>query len=641
MIDHGVPSVLEFNVRFGDPEATVLVPTYDGDWFELLDAVARGDLAGVAARPGGVTKGAALAVVMAAAGYPAKPRTGDRDRGPRRAPAGGRLRHARGDRTRGRRGGRHRGRARPRGRRPRRAARGRGARRVRSRRPHQVGRRAPPPRHRRPRARPHRRGRGTRPRWRLPDAWPTSLPSRRSATTSRSSRRGSRPWSRRRTTSSRPSSAPRSPRPTRTTSCASSSPRATATRSTPAPPRSSRVAATSASSCATTSRASTATTRRSCRRAPRPARAPSRGAASSALVELAPFADRVVLPHERTLSGPKEDRLKLFRATRTNLSPGFMLYRDPARALDAPLATGEPIADFTTADGVHHVLAKVRAPDALRADRRGHREVHAPHRRRAPPLRDGAPLLAGGGRSASGRVAARRAPLLHDVPRERRRPEPRRLSRRTATSTRSRASPSTSCSLAPRARSRSTSLPPSGARPRCSRRCARRRANGTDGAGRRSSRPRADGRAALLTLRGDVDLAAHPTLGRHPAVLRKTDVAVLHSGLLEHVLGITPEAQAAKTNLWYPQDAAAALAELRGGKGHVLFLMNATPVAARARRRRGGRGHAAEEHLLLSEGPRPVSPSTRSTRRARWPSARGARQGLRCPSRAEKVPVTG
>ena len=29
----------------------------------------------------------------------------------------------------------------------------------------------------------------------------------------------------------------------------------------------------------------------------------------------------------------------------------------------------------------------------------------------------------------------------------------------------------------------------------------------------------------------------------------------------------------------YPQDAAASLAELRGGKGQVLFLMNATPVA--------------------------------------------------------------
>jgi uncharacterized protein (DUF1015 family) len=62
-------------------------------------------------------------------------------------------------------------------------------------------------------------------------------------------------------------------------------------------------------------------------------------------------------------------------------------------------------------------------------------------------------------------------------------------------------------------------------------------------------------------------------------VLREADVSVLHSGILEHALGITPEAQAAKTNLWYPQDAVAALGDLRQGRGQVLFLMNSTPVA--------------------------------------------------------------
>jgi hypothetical protein len=91
------------------------------------------------------------------------------------------------------------------------------------------------------------------------------------------------------------------------------------------------------------------------------------------------------------------------------------------------------------------------------------------------------------------------------------------------------------------------------------------------------------GQVTLLTLKRDVPLATHPTLGALPEVLRRTDVALLHGGLLEDVLGITPEAQAAKTNLWYPQDAAAALARLRGGvrggEGDVLFLMNATPVA--------------------------------------------------------------
>jgi uncharacterized protein (DUF1015 family) len=58
-------------------------------------------------------------------------------------------------------------------------------------------------------------------------------------------------------------------------------------------------------------------------------------------------------------------------------------------------------------------------------------------------------------------------------------------------------------------------------------------------------------------------------------------VTVLHAGIFEAILGITPEAQAAKTNLWYVQDGAESLAELRGGaRGQALFLMNATPVAA-------------------------------------------------------------
>jgi phosphoribosylamine--glycine ligase len=75
MIENGRPRVLEFNVRFGDPETTVLVPMLDGDWLELLEGAARGDLSQVKA---GTKAGAALAVVMAAEHYPAKPTTGDR-----------------------------------------------------------------------------------------------------------------------------------------------------------------------------------------------------------------------------------------------------------------------------------------------------------------------------------------------------------------------------------------------------------------------------------------------------------------------------------------------------------------------------------------------------------------------------------
>ena len=87
------------------------------------------------------------------------------------------------------------------------------------------------------------------------------------------------------------------------------------------------------------------------------------------------------------------------------------------------------------------------------------------------------------------------------------------------------------------------------------------------------------GKLAYLTLRKDADLDRHPTLGQRPAVVRRTDVALLHSGILEDVLGISLEAQAAKTNLAYLQDPKDGLRRLAEGQGQVLFLMNPTPVA--------------------------------------------------------------
>ena len=68
------PRVLEFNTRFGDPETQALLPRLDDDALALLTAAADGDLAD---RPVRVKDGAAVAVVLAAHGYPAAPRSGD------------------------------------------------------------------------------------------------------------------------------------------------------------------------------------------------------------------------------------------------------------------------------------------------------------------------------------------------------------------------------------------------------------------------------------------------------------------------------------------------------------------------------------------------------------------------------------
>ena len=56
-----------------------------------------------------------------------------------------------------------------------------------------------------------------------------------------------------------------------------------------------------------------------------------------ARVRLEPFGKGKIFPHEQTMSGPKEDRLKLYRATGFNLSPVFGLYPDSAGEVFAPL----------------------------------------------------------------------------------------------------------------------------------------------------------------------------------------------------------------------------------------------------------------------------------------------------------------
>jgi uncharacterized protein (DUF1015 family) len=57
-----------------------------------------------------------------------------------------------------------------------------------------------------------------------------------------------------------------------------------------------------------------------------------------AALELTEFSEGVVLPHEKTLSGPKMDRLNLLRATQTHMGQIFMLYPDQANTINNLLA---------------------------------------------------------------------------------------------------------------------------------------------------------------------------------------------------------------------------------------------------------------------------------------------------------------
>jgi uncharacterized protein (DUF1015 family) len=79
-----------------------------------------------------------------------------------------------------------------------------------------------------------------------------------------------------------------------------------------------------------------------------------------ALLKLHEYAAQKVRPHERTLAGPKQDRLQLMLATRAHFSQVFMLYPDPKGKVDGLLGAAPPagVESWTAEDdaGVTHTM---------------------------------------------------------------------------------------------------------------------------------------------------------------------------------------------------------------------------------------------------------------------------------------------
>lgn len=84
-----------------------------------------------------------------------------------------------------------------------------------------------------------------------------------------------------------------------------------------------------------------------------------------AAVEAQPWDEGAVKPHEYTMSGPKEDRLKLLQTTGVQFSPVFMIARDRAGMLtqfiDSVMASRGADVEATSSDGEHHRLWVVEA----------------------------------------------------------------------------------------------------------------------------------------------------------------------------------------------------------------------------------------------------------------------------------------
>jgi len=88
-----------------------------------------------------------------------------------------------------------------------------------------------------------------------------------------------------------------------------------------------------------------------------------------ALIRLVNFDEGVVLPHEATLSAPKEDRLQLLRTCKTNFSPIFSLYSDPEQKIEGllePFTSAPPRACTRDVDGVANHFWPISDASAVR-----------------------------------------------------------------------------------------------------------------------------------------------------------------------------------------------------------------------------------------------------------------------------------
>ncbi|HYZ92787.1 MAG TPA: DUF1015 domain-containing protein, partial [Actinomycetota bacterium] len=69
--------------------------------------------------------------------------------------------------------------------------------------------------------------------------------------------------------------------------------------------------------------------------------------------------DDEILAHERTMAGPKADRLALMRAIPANLSPIYALYREEGGGISSSLSAWSheaPVADFVDDEGTRHTV---------------------------------------------------------------------------------------------------------------------------------------------------------------------------------------------------------------------------------------------------------------------------------------------
>lgn len=299
--------------------------------------------------------------------------------------------------------------------------------------------------------------------------------------------------------------------------------------------------------------------------------------------KLEEYSAGVVFRHEHTLSGPKADRLELLRNTKTHTGQLFMLYSDPAKRVDAILEEAEKSAAPATEmrdeyDVVHRLWviadpAQVAAIQKAMEDQKlviadGHHRYETAlnyrneRRKQAGLMIEDAPyeraMMTFINTRSEGltilpthRVAAR----VHDFSWSgvRRYLEPWFSAETFAFGDDTQKAEARKKFLARVVAEKD------------------KRAIGVFPA------PEAGkGAFYVLVLRDGVNIAE--LLPNASPLQRELDVVLLHEGILEPALGITPQALVAEANLTYEREAAAALDAVDSGRAQVAFFLNACDV---------------------------------------------------------------
>jgi uncharacterized protein (DUF1015 family) len=301
------------------------------------------------------------------------------------------------------------------------------------------------------------------------------------------------------------------------------------------------------------------------------------------LGQLEDYSAGVIFRHEHTLSGPKADRLELLRHTRTHTGQLFLLYSDPHLVVDAILGEVEsaapPVTQMMDEYGVVHRLWQIAEPHRIAAIQKamqdqklviadGHHRYETSLnfrnecRTRAGKLIPGAPY-----ESSMMTFINTRSEGLTILPTHR---VVANLHDFSWSSVRRYLEPWFATEVIPfsnnwqRLEAQEKVL-----------------AHLSEAKGRRAIGvyPATDAPSHafyILTLRPEADIAQ--ILPGLSPLQRELDVVLLHQGILEPALGITPRAVASEANLTYEREAFAALEAVDRGAAQLAFLLNPVEV---------------------------------------------------------------